>query len=230
MPRLPLSLAPSWTEHAGKAFTTATGNREAQPGTQGGRHRLGLGRLRTVHASAGVRPDWGDGQRGGRRPLPGSGEVGSRQRVAEQLLSAPLAMPKSFDHRRAGRRSRSVPNAGSEMTLFRKLIERRAAADEVSAVSERDNLGTRRDDREPERLPNPDGQPRPAAAGEVTLVREERQQRMGATLIYRIYKGPDGASALAFLAQTPVSEPRHYLVVETPEGNYCRDSDGIYKE
>lgn len=66
--------------------------------------------------------------------------------------------------------------------------------------------------------------------GKVVFVREDRQNKMGATYIYRIYKGPDGASAKAFLEQHPVTQKLVYVIVETPEGNYARDIDGIYKE
>lgn len=66
--------------------------------------------------------------------------------------------------------------------------------------------------------------------GKVVFVREDRQSKMGATLIYRIYRGPDAASAKAFLEQNPVTKQLYYIVVETPEGNYCRDIGGMYKE
>jgi hypothetical protein len=64
----------------------------------------------------------------------------------------------------------------------------------------------------------------------VKYVREDKQQTMGQTCTYRIHKAPDAESAKAFLEVNPVSKPLYYLVVETPEGNYCRDKDGIYKE
>lgn len=66
--------------------------------------------------------------------------------------------------------------------------------------------------------------------GQVVFVREDRQVKMGATFVYRIHRGPDAASAKAFLEQNPVTKQLYYLVVETPEGNYCRDIQGIYKE
>jgi hypothetical protein len=64
----------------------------------------------------------------------------------------------------------------------------------------------------------------------VVFVREDRQNKMGATFIYRIHRAPDAASAKAFLEQNPVTQKLYYLVVETPEGNYCRDIQGMYKE
>ena len=71
----------------------------------------------------------------------------------------------------------------------------------------------------------PEGRPQ-----EVAFVRERREEKMGSTFVYRIYKGPNSASAKSFLEKTPVAEKFFYIVVETPEGNYCRDIKGIYKE
>lgn len=64
----------------------------------------------------------------------------------------------------------------------------------------------------------------------VSFVREDRKNKMGKTFIYRIYKGTDAASAKAFLQDNPVNKKLLYIIVETPEGNYCRDIQGMYKE
>lgn len=64
----------------------------------------------------------------------------------------------------------------------------------------------------------------------VKFVREDRKTKMDKTLIYRIYRGPDAASAKAFLEKNPVNQALLYFIVETPEGNYCRDIQGMYKE
>ncbi len=64
----------------------------------------------------------------------------------------------------------------------------------------------------------------------VVYVREDRQSGIGGTAIYRVHKGPDEQSAMAFLKENPVTQDLLYLVVETPEGNFCRDKMGIYKE
>ncbi len=66
--------------------------------------------------------------------------------------------------------------------------------------------------------------------GRVTFRTEDRQNRMGAAITYRIHEGPNAASAKAFLEQNPVSQPHYCIVVKTPEGNYCRDERGIYRE
>ena len=62
------------------------------------------------------------------------------------------------------------------------------------------------------------------------FIEEDIQNRDGQTCIYRVHKGPDAITAQNFLKQNPVSKQFYYIVVETPEGNYCRDIAGIYKE
>lgn len=69
--------------------------------------------------------------------------------------------------------------------------------------------------------------PRP---GQVTFVREEHQSKMGSIFTYQIYQGPDAAAAKTFLEQNPVTKSLYYIIVETPEGTYGRDIQGIYKE
>jgi hypothetical protein len=90
--------------------------------------------------------------------------------------------------------------------------------------------GKRRNDKEPEKRAKKAPKAKPEKLGKVKFVREDRQQRMGQTMIYRIHKAPDAASAKAFLEKNPVSRNFYYIVVETPEGNYCRDIQGMYKE
>jgi hypothetical protein len=90
--------------------------------------------------------------------------------------------------------------------------------------------GVKRNEQEPEMAKKPKSSPTQSAAIKISFVREDRRQQMGHAMVYRIHKGPDAASAKAFLEQNPVTRPLYYIVVETPEGNYCRDKDGIYKE
>lgn len=85
-------------------------------------------------------------------------------------------------------------------------------------------------EQEPEKRAAPAQKARLVRPDKVIFVREERQNKRGATCIYRIYKSPDAASAKAYLEQNPVTKQLFYIVVETPEGNYCRDIQGIYKE
>lgn len=56
----------------------------------------------------------------------------------------------------------------------------------------------------------------------------KNQYSGGAT--YKVYSGPDEISAMAFLQKNPVDKDLYYIVVETPEGNFCRDRMGMYKE
>jgi len=90
--------------------------------------------------------------------------------------------------------------------------------------------GVKRNEKEPAKEKKAPSSRQQGGAREVKFVREDRREQMGHTLIYRIHNGPDAASAKAFLEENPVTRPLYYLVVETPEGNYCRDKDGMYKE
>lgn len=47
---------------------------------------------------------------------------------------------------------------------------------------------------------------------------------------YEVYTGPDKASALAFLRTRTVTKNYYYVVVDTPEGSFGRDINGIYEE
>jgi hypothetical protein len=90
--------------------------------------------------------------------------------------------------------------------------------------------GTRKNDLAPEKGKAPAPAGRPANAAKVKFVREDRSERNGVMNIYRIHSAPDAASAQEFLKNNPVAKNFYYIVVETPEGNYGRDIDGIYKE
>lgn len=90
--------------------------------------------------------------------------------------------------------------------------------------------GQRKNDLEPEKRATPAAKVKEAKPAKVKFVREDHVQRYGTTMIYRVHKAPDAASAKAFLEQNPVTKQFYYIVVETPEGNYCRDIQGIYKE
>lgn len=66
---------------------------------------------------------------------------------------------------------------------------------------------------------------------DVTFVGEKRQEvAPGIIRTYRTYKGSNTATAIAFLAQNPVTEMHHYIVVETREGKYGRDISGMFDE
>ena len=90
--------------------------------------------------------------------------------------------------------------------------------------------GKRKYDLEPESATTPTPRTEVPAPGKVLFFKEDRTVRMGQVMLYRIYRGPDAASAKAFLRENPVTRPFYYIVVETPDGNYVRDIEGIYKE
>jgi hypothetical protein len=52
------------------------------------------------------------------------------------------------------------------------------------------------------------------------------EDRRGYT--YEIYKAPNREQALAFLKSKVVTQPLYYIEVETPEGTFGRDLNGIY--
>lgn len=93
------------------------------------------------------------------------------------------------------------------------------------------HTGEPKSEQEPEGPQSPRPKAQRAKPEEVVFIREEqRESRSGHTMTYRMHKGPSAASARAFLKDNPVSRPLFYIVVETPEGNYGRDIDGIYNE
>ena len=50
------------------------------------------------------------------------------------------------------------------------------------------------------------------------------------TYSYEVYRAKTAQDAREFLDRKPVAKPLHYLVVETPEGNWGKDINGMYKE
>jgi hypothetical protein len=67
--------------------------------------------------------------------------------------------------------------------------------------------------------------------GTVKFVKKYQQPNtLGTTCTYRIYRATDSQAAKQFLQKNPVPRPLHYIVVETPQGNWGRDKDGIYQE
>jgi len=91
--------------------------------------------------------------------------------------------------------------------------------------------GIRKNDLEPERYAA--DMPKKTSGDPSKVVfnfEESKPSAMGSTATYRVYKGPDAASAKAFLELNPVNKPMYYIIVETPEGNYGRDIEGMYKE
>lgn len=77
-----------------------------------------------------------------------------------------------------------------------------------------------------ESVPTPKPKPATSATAAVTFVREYQKGMH----TYREYRGPSKAATMAFLQDHPVNRNYYYLIVETPEGNFGRDIDGIYAE
>lgn len=104
---------------------------------------------------------------------------------------------------------------------------------EKARVSFRQHGGKPRGQGELAPAPSPKANVRPAsrAKSKVQFVRKYTQpNRLGTLCTYEIYRASDKQEAQDFLKSKPVPAPLHYLVVETPEGNWGRDKDGIYRE
>jgi hypothetical protein len=74
--------------------------------------------------------------------------------------------------------------------------------------------------------------PAKKGAGDASLVKFSHERRdvvAGAPATYRHHKAPDKASAIAWLQQHPVDKRSFFLVVETPEGTFARDIQGIFE-
>jgi uncharacterized membrane protein YhaH (DUF805 family) len=63
-------------------------------------------------------------------------------------------------------------------------------------------------------------------AQQVTFLRETRD----GSSVWIVYKAPCKADAMAFLSRQYVDKSQYYVVVETPEGNFGKDKEGIYQE
>ncbi|MGE5580853.1 MAG: hypothetical protein ACM3WU_12560 [Bacillota bacterium] len=70
----------------------------------------------------------------------------------------------------------------------------------------------------------------PVQLDSVKFIREQHVNDQYGDTVYRVYQAPDADTAKEFLSRNPVDKRLYYIVVETPEGNYGRDIDGIYKE
>ena len=60
----------------------------------------------------------------------------------------------------------------------------------------------------------------------VVFVREDKDNNN----IWMIYQAPAKADALEYLSKQEISVPSYYVVVETPEGNFGKDINGLYQE
>jgi hypothetical protein len=68
----------------------------------------------------------------------------------------------------------------------------------------------------------------------VKFVRRYSQRRPTqegtATYFYEVYRAKTAQEAREFLDQKPFPKPLHYLIVETPQGNWGKDINGMYRE
>ena len=64
----------------------------------------------------------------------------------------------------------------------------------------------------------------------VRFVEQHERELNGKVLTYMVYRAPDAATAKEFLAGQEVKERFKYLMVDTPEGRFGRDIDGMFKE
>ena len=87
--------------------------------------------------------------------------------------------------------------------------------------------GTLKDRKEPSAAETPVSSGNPSLAAQVSLTRQENKGEYR----YHVYHGPSREAALEFLKSLqPVTELYVYHIVETPDGNFGRDKDGIYRE
>lgn len=56
------------------------------------------------------------------------------------------------------------------------------------------------------------------------------EMRVGPSGTYEVYQAPSAAAAKEFLSKKQVPHSDAHIIVETPEGNWCLDSVGIYLE
>ena len=89
--------------------------------------------------------------------------------------------------------------------------------------------GTISNDQEPEKHSAPVQAATVARPDKVVFVKDmSGQNSMGGIFTKKRYSAPDAASAKAFLQQHPVTERFYYIEIDTPEGNFGRDIQGIY--
>lgn len=60
----------------------------------------------------------------------------------------------------------------------------------------------------------------------VVFLREDRDNDN----VWVVYKAPTKTTAMTFLSRQRIDRPSYYVVVETPEGNFGKDNNGIYQE
>ena len=68
------------------------------------------------------------------------------------------------------------------------------------------------------------------SSGEVKFKKREVKTRMGIKMTYDVHTANNKEDAMAFLEKTKVDIQHYYVIVETPEGNWGKDTMGVFKE
>jgi len=70
------------------------------------------------------------------------------------------------------------------------------------------------------------------AGSDVRFVHVQPRHQGPVQYYYEIYRAKDKRAAMRFLTRVPRAdiEPQYYVVVETPEGEFGKDIDGIYQD
>lgn len=69
-----------------------------------------------------------------------------------------------------------------------------------------------------------------ASTGQVKFIKTERRSMGGVDFEFDVYAADSEREALLFLSRETVGESFRYIVVETPEGSFGKDIDGVYRE
>ena len=67
---------------------------------------------------------------------------------------------------------------------------------------------------------------RQATERKIVFLREDRDSKN----VWVIYQASTKADAVEFLSDQMIDRPSYYVVVETPEGNFGKDENGVYQE
>ena len=81
-------------------------------------------------------------------------------------------------------------------------------------------------DQEPREPEKPAVKPAPSSAETCKYVQTERNGKN----TYEVYRGASKTDALTFLQSKTVTQRLYYIIVETPQGNFGKDIDGIFEE
>jgi hypothetical protein len=71
-----------------------------------------------------------------------------------------------------------------------------------------------------------------ASNGEAVVFKQKyaKPSLFGTSNTYEEWTAPSAQAAKEFLNSRQITEQQYYLAVETPEGNWCKDRDGVYQD